>query len=83
MTAPTLAALASAHDAATEAARQSDLSALRSIIRHLDILAEDYAADFDLRNSLRRAARWAAHACDALQARKPTTPKPTPKGTNP
>lgn len=66
-----------------EAALQSDLSALRSIIRHLDILAEDYAGDFDLRNSLRRAARWAAHACDALQARNPTNPKPTPKGTHP
>lgn len=64
-----------------EAARRSDLSALRSIIRHLDLLAEDYAGDFDLRNSLRRAARWAAHASDALQARNPTNPKPTPKGT--
>ena len=60
-----------------EAARTSDLSALRSIIRHLDLLAEDYAADFDLRNSIRRAARWAAHAREALQKRSndPTPPR--------
>lgn len=64
-----------------EAALQSDLSALRSIIRHLDILAEDYAADYYLSNALRLAARWAARASNALQARNPTNPKPTPKGT--
>ena len=58
-----------------ETAIASDLSALRSIIRHLDLLAEDYAADFDISTSLRRAARWAAHARDALQKRSndPTT----------
>lgn len=61
-----------------EAARTSDLSALRSIIRHLDLLAEDYAADFDISNSLRRAARWAAHARDALQKQTPPRPNETP-----
>lgn len=69
MSAPSLSTLASERAAALTSARTSDLSALRSIIRHLDILAEDYAADFDISNSLRRAARWAAHARDALQKR--------------
>lgn len=79
MTAPTLAELAADRVATLHAAIDSDLSALRSIIRHLDILAEDYAADYYLSNALRLAARWAARASNALQARNPT--KPTPKGT--
>ncbi len=77
MSAPALSTLASERAAALTSARTSDLSALRSIIRHLDLLAEDYAADFDISTSLRRAARWAAHARDALQKQStdPATPQ--------